>query len=157
MIWSSPFQKSYKIIIKRHFFQIFGSDAIVRFEDGTNFKSQMPVNRCLSVNEDGSRIALGGPDGGISIHLTDGRLEHHWEGHCEGTVYAVKYMGDFLFTASALCDIRCWQMVKSKPKLVCSKSNIHDTRKWFHILLLYVYQSVYKGRFYKGYLKMCPR
>ena len=29
-------------------------------------------------------IALGGADGQISVHYSDGRLERHWEGHCEG-------------------------------------------------------------------------
>lgn len=124
-----------------------GLDANVRFEDGSAFKSQMPVIRCMSVNDEGDRIALGGPDGGISIHLVDGRLVHHWEGHCEGTVYAVKWMGELLFTASALCDIRGWQMIKSKPKLACFKSNIHDTRKWMSFLYLKTYahlSSIFK-------------
>ena len=105
-----------------------GLDATVRYEDGSHFRSQMPVVRCMAVNESKDRIALGGPDGGISIHFVDGRLEHHWEGHCEGTVYAVKFMGQILFTASALSDIRGWKIVKSKHKLACSKNNIHDKR-----------------------------
>ena len=60
-----------------------GIDGFVRFENGRKFKSQMPVIRCMAVNKNEDRIALGGPDGAISIHFIDGRLEHHWEGHCE--------------------------------------------------------------------------
>ena len=60
-----------------------GIDGFVRFEDGRKFKSQMPVIRCMAVNKNEDRIALGGPDGAISIHFTDGRLENHWEGHSE--------------------------------------------------------------------------
>jgi len=44
----------------------------------------MPVIRCMSITSDGELISLGGADGQISVHYSDGRLERHWEGHCEG-------------------------------------------------------------------------
>lgn len=106
-----------------------GVDAFVRFENGQNFKSQMPCVRSIAVNSTGEQIALGGPDGAISIHAANGRLLQHWEGHCEGTVYALQFVNGILFTASALCDIRGWKQTKNKPKLACYVGNIHDTRK----------------------------
>ena len=64
-----------------------GLDGKVRYEDGFVFESQLPVVRCMSTTVDGEYIALGGPDGAISVHYSDGRLERHWEGHCEGYRY----------------------------------------------------------------------
>ena len=48
--------------------------------------------------------------------------------YLKGTVYAVCWWGDVLFTGSALSDVRGWRVVKTKPKMVTSQNNIHDGR-----------------------------
>lgn len=103
-----------------------GLDGKVRFHDGYAFESQMPVVRCMSTTPDGDYIALGGPDGMISVHYSDGRLERHWEGHCEGTVYVVLWWNKVLFSSSSNSDIKCWNLEKLKSKALMSKNNVHD-------------------------------
>jgi len=103
-----------------------GLDGRVRFTDGSSFISQMPVIRCMSITSDGELIALGGADGQISVHYSDGRLERHWEGHCEGTVISCIWWNKVLFTASSNSDLKCWNLEKSKSKSLASKSNLHD-------------------------------
>ena len=71
-----------------------GLDGQVRFVDGFAFESQMPVIRCMAIQPKDQLIALGGPDGAISVHDKDGRLQRHWEGHAEGTVYSLLWWNE---------------------------------------------------------------
>lgn len=103
-----------------------GLDGHVRFMSGRTFESQLPVIRCMAVNDE--HIALGGPDGAISVHDHHGRLQRHWEGHSEGTVYAVLWWNDVLFTSSADSDLKAWNFGKGKSKSLARRSNLHEDR-----------------------------
>jgi len=101
-----------------------GLDGHVRFITGFTFESQLPVIRCMAVNDD--NIALGGPDGAISVHDHNGRLQRHWEGHSEGTVYSVLWWNEILLTSSADSDLKAWNFAKGKSKSLARKGNLHE-------------------------------
>ena len=103
-----------------------GLDGHVRFITGFTFESQLPVIRCMAVNDD--NIALGGPDGAISVHDHNGRLQRHWEGHSEGTVYSVLWWNEILLTSSADSDLKAWNFAKGKSKSLARKGNLHEDR-----------------------------
>ena len=88
-----------------------------------------PIQLNIVLTKYSDYIALGGPDGMISVHYSDGRLERHWEGHCEGTVYVVLWWNKVLFSSSSNSDIKCWNLEKLKSKALMSKNNVHDARK----------------------------
>ena len=106
-----------------------GLDGQVRFVDGSAFESQMPVIRCMAISAKDQLIALGGPDGAISVHDKNGRLQRHWEGHSEGTVYSLLWWNEVLFTSSADSDLKAWNFEKGKSRALCRKSNLHEDRE----------------------------
>ncbi|CBY21342.1 unnamed protein product [Oikopleura dioica] len=88
-----------------------GLDGNVKTSDGVEFPSKLVVVRSISINPKNKRIAVGGPDGQISILDTSGRCLDSWEGHCDGTVHAIGWFADFLVTGSALAsfgDVLAW-------------------------------------------------
>jgi len=102
-----------------------GLDGNVKTSDGVEFPSKLVVVRSISINSKNKKIAVGGPDGQISILDTSGRCLDSWEGHCDGTVHAIGWLADFLVTGSALGDLRIWETEK-KRRLHASKTSIHD-------------------------------
>lgn len=74
-------------------------------------------------------IALGGADGQISVHYSDGRLERHWEGHCEGSCLQTKDCNNEIYDTWFIPERSQFQQIFLKAFKLKGTTSL---RIWFH-------------------------